>query len=664
MATVQVPRYPLDKNESGNAAWKVLHNFAAQYPDKPMAEDKREFHSLLKSVLRTIPDSDCKCRTHAVEYIHKNPPTMNSRKELVEYVCNFHNSVNQRSAKPVIDCKLLLESTAECESCKVLPKKVVEAADVDGPLKQTLGDYKKLSVKVIEELCKREGLPVPRVVFAPCPTAQQTSCNIMIKDENDVVIKENKDAPIVYLNPTNFGLRVLIHEWNEYQRQMKNAGRYLPKDEEAVERHTQEIIQKYFPKDEYDKEAEKLTIAPLVMRDEVSSSNTSVPTSIPEPPSQTKQQEETGSEKKINSFLKRETTLRGRNAFATYNDFPILSKYRADKERVQMEQEKVDSEGGILSHLDGLFEPIAKFMNIKARDVNMATTPTIFSEGSQLAIRSQFSEFGSLIITSVLGLGLAAVTAFNKDNISISDRRMLTQLAGLYIWSGLRSANSEEVILDAREVGSTLANLDFASLPALMVNRGSFLASFVGEETDSKEQQVKGVQKRREQRKQGRGSGARIGGGLSRGGGGPGFGVLGGGGEETEAGMHGGEGGRGRGRERRFDVPEQVIERVRQRAAGEGRPPEDIGTFRDFPSNARPRQQPSVGSPSPGYGGPGVAAVRSDSSGGAGFTYVPTVSPSALSNDERDLLEAMGYPTEASSSYPARFYYDNDEDLV
>ena len=634
MATVQqVPRYPLDKDQAGNAAWKVLHNFAAQYPDEPTAEDKREFHSLLKSVLRTIPEGDCKCRSHAVEYIRKNTPTMNSKKELVEYVCNFHNDVNRRNQKPVIDCKLLLDNTAECESCKVkpLPKKVVEAADVDGPLKQTMGDYKKLSVKVIEELCKKEGLPVPRIIFAPCPTAQQTSCNIMIKDKDDIIIKEGDKAPIIYMNPTNFGLRVLVHEMREYYRQMKNSGRYLPKDEESIEKDTQEIIAKYFPRDEYDANAKKL-VAPLVMKDE-----SVAPTVDPKVETSVKTLKPMEPSKKVNTFMEKNTTLlRGRNAFSASDAFPMFSKYRQEQEKAEEEQHRIDAEGGILSHLDGLFEPVAKVLNVKPRDVNMATTPTIFSEGSQLAIRSQFSELGSLVMTTLLGMGLVTVTAFNKDNISTADRRMLTQLAGLYLWSGLRSASSPEMLVEAQAVGTALSKFDFGSVPIFMVKSNSFLASFVAPEGGDPR-----TMKRGQQRKEGKGSklgGGPLGGGQSVGG--PvGSEII-----QQRVGP-------------RQEASEQVMERIKRRAAGEAAPSESVNMYRDFPSGAGPRMHPSISA-----AGPGVGVPRIDSSGGVGFTYVPTITPAAISNDERDLLEAMGLPADASSAYPARFYPEEEED--
>ena len=49
------PRYPLDKNEIGNADWKVLHTYAATWPEKPSQEDKKEFHYLVRAIIKTLP---------------------------------------------------------------------------------------------------------------------------------------------------------------------------------------------------------------------------------------------------------------------------------------------------------------------------------------------------------------------------------------------------------------------------------------------------------------------------------------------------------------------------------------------------------------------------------------------------------------------------------
>lgn len=614
MATVQqVPKYPLDKDSAGNAAWKVLHNYAAQYPDKPLKKDKEEFHYLLKSVLRTIPEGDCQCRSHAVDYVQKNSPAMNNRRDLVVWLCDFHNDTNKRAAKPQVDCKELLENTAECESCKFTPskkEKLVNTQDKDGPLKSIMGDYKKLSVKVFEELCKRENLPIPRLVFAPCPTATHTSCTTFLVDKktNDVSLDQ---APVVYINPTNFGLRVLVHEMKHYALKMKKESK-AALNEEQVEKHTQDIIEKYFPADSYDKENKEL-VQPLIMKDE----KTVVPLTALEKP-----------KLKLDSAF---TSYKNRrHAFQSRieEDFPMFSKYYnkgkgGEGDDGDSGAASYGETGGLLSYFDGFYEPFAKYLNISARSLNLANTPNIFAEGSKVILNSQLSSFGSLLATTILGIGAFVATALNKENIGAADRNMLAQMGGLFLWSGIAAVGSRtpaEIQDEAIEVGRHLATMDFDKITPMLLKGKSILAQSLL--TESQQRQQSGVQTRQQQRS----------------GGGSGSGGIGGGAQRRGSAGISGIGASNKG------VTEATIERARQRAEGLGSSgPEDISLFKNFSA-------PGSGG---GVGFGGGVVPRMDSGGGIGFTYVPSPSPSSLTDEDRRLLEEMGYPTESAGAYPS-----------
>lgn len=600
---LETPRYPLDKNQLGNASWKVLHSYAAQYPDNPKREDKQEFHALLKAVVRTIPEGDCKCKSHAVEYIQKKNPTMNNRKELVTWLCEFHNDTNKRSHKELIDCADLLHNTGDCPSCKIKTKeergtenvKAVTAADSDGPLKTVLGDYKKMSIKVFEELCHREGIPVPKIIFAPCPPPNDhTSCTTFVTNPDRTMMKEGNDGrePTVYINPNNFGLRVLVHEWHEYQRQMKHSGQYLPHDEETVEKNTRDIIHKYFPRDYYDYEKQAI-VQPIVMKDEMVA-----------PPAVAVQEEKP----KPFSFRNRTNY---RNSFTT-DEFPMFTKYREKQKLAQAEElEASKSESsGMLSPFDVFYEPFAKLMNLSPRDVNLANTPNIFQQGAKIALDSQLTPFGTLVASSVVALGLFAATILNKDGIGISDRRLLSYLGSNFLWSGLESATSPAIKQTASQVGSHLANMEFDQITKLMVNDNSIFAGL----TESQAQQQAGVQARAQQRAAGIGGGGR--------------GVAGRAGSRAGAVAPPPP-----------SVAESVIERVQQRALNpEGNQPESLKMFKNFPSPAA-----------------GGAVPRTDSGGGRSFTYVPTpVSPYDMPQDEIDYNAMLGIPTEPTELLPSR----------
>ena len=568
-----------DKNVIGNAAWKILHAYVAQYPDNPTKADRDEFHTMLKSVLRTIPDDDCRCRTHAVDYIQKNRPKMDNKKDLTIWLCNFHNDVNRRLGKHEFDCQVLFEKKL-CKTCK--PTQIVE--DKDAGLKKAMGDYKQLSVKVFDELCKREGLPSPTIVFAPCPTATHTSCTTMVvkKDSQDINLNQK---PIVYINPSNFGLRVLGHEAMHYITKMKKQNN-LAINEDEIERRTQEIISKYFPADSYDVKTKQL-IQPMIMKDTLAMMSAPKQAKVVEP---------------VHSYNKGFNTKRFSESIP--NSFPMYSKYKG-QEKTSMEEgddhmDKNVPTGGLLSYFDGLYEPIAKYMHLSARELNLANTPNIFSEGTKMLLNTQLTPFGSILSSTLLGLAMFVATALNREGIGHEDRRLLAQLGGQFLWTGIQNANSPVIQESAIAAGNSLAVMDWPSLQQLVVRPSSFLS-----------QQETGVDARNRQRAAG-GSGRTGSGSVGRGSGG------------ITAGINRG-----------------ISQRQLEREAGVDTRPEGAGIFRNFGSGA----------------GAGFAAPRNSGSGGIGFSYVPITDRIGLSQEEKELIEGQGMPTDT-------LYYDDAESMV
>lgn len=581
-----------DKNVIGNAAWKVLHAYAAQYPEKPTQDDKKEYHSLLKSVLRTIPDDDCRCRTHAVDYIQKNPPNMSNRKDLVMWTCNFHNDANKRLGKHEYNCETLFTKKA-CPTCK--PSIIIQ--DKDAGLKKVMGDYKQLSVQVFDELCKRENLPSPTIVFAPCPEATHTSCTTMVvnKDTQDI---NTRQKPVVYINPSNFGLRVLGHEALHYITKMKKQNN-LAVNEDEIERRTQEIIAKYFPADSYDLNKKQL-IQPMIMKDTLAMMSATKKQSV-----QTEEKEKKSIEP-VHSYNKGFNTSRFSTSIA--ESFPMYSKYKNDNKRsIEDGNEGGDDDhsdtnvtkGGLLSYFDGLYEPFAKMMHISARELNLANTPNIFSEGTKMLLNTQLTPFGAILSSTLVGLAMYVATALNREGISYEDRRLLAQLGGQFLWGGIQSANNPALQETALAAGNSIAVMDWPTLQSLIVKPSSFLT-----------QQEAGVQARNQQRTAG--SGGRTGSGS-----------IGKGGGRVTSG------------------PQGMLQRNLEKEAGIDTRPEGAGIFRNFGSGA----------------GAGFAVPRNSGSGGIGFSYSPIINRIGLSQEEKDLIEGQGMPTDT-------LYYDDAESLV
>ena len=85
----------------GRNAWGWLHGLAISYPLKPTAADARLAADLLKKFFRAIP---CPlCHVHIREHVMQFPPELASGQAFQLWVWKFHNAVNRRLRKPLID---------------------------------------------------------------------------------------------------------------------------------------------------------------------------------------------------------------------------------------------------------------------------------------------------------------------------------------------------------------------------------------------------------------------------------------------------------------------------------------------------------------------------------------------------------------------------------
>ena len=79
--------------------------------------EKQAASNFYNSIGILIP---CKeCSNHCLQYIRSNPPNVNSKDELIDWVYNFHNEVNKRLGKQYYSKEDLLsryENVAFCNS--------------------------------------------------------------------------------------------------------------------------------------------------------------------------------------------------------------------------------------------------------------------------------------------------------------------------------------------------------------------------------------------------------------------------------------------------------------------------------------------------------------------------------------------------------------------
>ncbi|KAK6159231.1 hypothetical protein DH2020_006545 [Rehmannia glutinosa] len=94
---------PTTKEELGRATWTFLHTLAAQYPDKPTRQQKKDVKELMGILSRMYP---CKeCADHFKEVIRANPVEAGSHHEFSQWLCHVHNVVNRSLGKVVFPCE-------------------------------------------------------------------------------------------------------------------------------------------------------------------------------------------------------------------------------------------------------------------------------------------------------------------------------------------------------------------------------------------------------------------------------------------------------------------------------------------------------------------------------------------------------------------------------
>ncbi|KAL2347446.1 hypothetical protein Fmac_001446 [Flemingia macrophylla] len=113
---------PVSKEELGRATWTFLHTLAAQYPDNPTRQQKKDVKELVQILTRMYPCSEC--ADHFKEVVRANPVQTGSHAEFSGWLCHVHNIVNRSLDKPVFPCERVDArwGKLECEqkACEII----------------------------------------------------------------------------------------------------------------------------------------------------------------------------------------------------------------------------------------------------------------------------------------------------------------------------------------------------------------------------------------------------------------------------------------------------------------------------------------------------------------------------------------------------------------
>eukprot|EP01024_Parvocaulis_polyphysoides_P001708 TRINITY_DN10485_c1_g1_i2.p2 TRINITY_DN10485_c1_g1~~TRINITY_DN10485_c1_g1_i2.p2 ORF type:complete len:216 (-),score=9.78 TRINITY_DN10485_c1_g1_i2:775-1350(-) len=95
----------VSKEELGRSTWTFLHSLAAQFPEYPSKQQQKDAYQLIQCMTRIYPCAEC--ATHFQEIVKNNPPRVCNGKELRQWTCEVHNTVNRSLGKPVFNCSLI-----------------------------------------------------------------------------------------------------------------------------------------------------------------------------------------------------------------------------------------------------------------------------------------------------------------------------------------------------------------------------------------------------------------------------------------------------------------------------------------------------------------------------------------------------------------------------
>lgn len=418
-------QYPLTKEEAGPHYWYSLHSVASEYPDRGSERDTEEFRQFVHYFISHFPCHDCK--KHGLYYFHNNPPKGTSRKEVFNWACKFHNYVNKHTNKKEIECDTLL-SDGSCKTCfsphKVLTENV--------PLR--LSDMRDSSVKLFESLCTEEGLPVPRIIFKACPPFPWTSCT-KINDDNS--------NAVVYLNPTQYGVKTVVHEFVHYREKMKGND-MMAANEYEVDKMARNIVNKHFPTE-------------LEIKD-IEESNVSISTKNMNPLVLT-EDDSPVMEKRMSSIKKR---------FPHYGNYLDSENFESKQAKAESNRSGGGGDGGFVSMFDDVYLPLGQLLGVDKRDLSTVQVSQIVGSVAGALMDANLSPLGSVVASTISSVALFGTGVFARDSMSRGDRRFLANLSSNLFYGNIRVlANPRElptVMENAKISGSYLARLDVGNL--------------------------------------------------------------------------------------------------------------------------------------------------------------------------------------------------------
>ena len=115
----------------GPHAWIFLHSITFDYPDNPSIKTKENYKNFFENLQNILP---CEmCRNHYRENLKRNPMNnyvLRSRKNLIEWLIDVHNSVNKSNNKPKLRYQDVMKKYLDYYEGKDDPKNELQKCSI------------------------------------------------------------------------------------------------------------------------------------------------------------------------------------------------------------------------------------------------------------------------------------------------------------------------------------------------------------------------------------------------------------------------------------------------------------------------------------------------------------------------------------------------------
>ena len=79
--------------------WKTIHFVAHGYPENPNDVDKKTYSTFYENMMKVLPCDKCNISSQELFKKSNIESSLNSKKELIKWAYDFHNSINNKLGK-------------------------------------------------------------------------------------------------------------------------------------------------------------------------------------------------------------------------------------------------------------------------------------------------------------------------------------------------------------------------------------------------------------------------------------------------------------------------------------------------------------------------------------------------------------------------------------